>query len=230
MIKANKGFSLVEVLITLSILTLVLTLSYQSLSVFLNAASKSRGDFNEAQSTSLLRVKLRASIRGMLDYYARNEDGHMRPYFIEMDSAIQYISVSPMVYSEQPEVLVTIKVIETETDENQRLEVWECPLRDQMPFSQGLAIISPNSKKCSLINNKISAETIAISVNRVNNDNSLSTLPGFGQIEDVLTFHLLPQFLTFTFVSSEREISWRFNTKIENRRKYFNMDGFDGNA
>lgn len=227
----QRGFTIVEVLITLTILMLVLTLSYQSLSVFLNAASKNRSDFSKAQSTSLVRVKLRSSIRGMLDYYTLNSQGHMRPYFIENESAIQYISVSPIIFSNEPEVLVTLSVKDSESGEGKRLELIECPLKDRMPYKQVETVFSTN-KSCANLTDKIEAEEIEISVQRVGDNNAFENFKGFGQIEDVLTFHLLPSLIKIKFINSnfEEPTEWRFRTKIENKRKYFSMDGFDGNA
>lgn len=227
----QKGFTIVEVLITLTILMLVLTLSYQALSVFLSAASKNRSDFSKAQSTSLVRVKLRSSIRGMLDYYALNSQGHMRPYFIENESSIQYISVSPIIFSSEPEVLVTLSVKDEESGEGKKLELLECPLKKRMPYTQDDKLFVTN-QNCELLTDKITAEQIEISVQRVGSNDEFENLTGFGQLEDVLTFHLLPSMITIKLFSAhfQEPTEWRFRTKIENKRKYFSMDGFNGNA
>ncbi|MFY8352763.1 PulJ/GspJ family protein [Pseudoalteromonas sp. SSM20] len=227
----QKGFTIVEMLITLTILMLVLALSYQALSVFLNAASKNRSDFSKAQSTSLVRVKLRSSVRGMLDYYVLNSQGHMRPYFFQNDSVIQYISVTPLIFSTEPEVLVTLQVKESDFGNGKQLKILECKLKDRMPYEQN-EVHFPINDNCEVLTDKIYAENIELNVERINGSENFLSLPGFTAVEDALTFHLLPKSISIKLYDSkiEQATEWRFQTKIENKRKYFAMDGFDGNA
>lgn len=225
MTKKNLGFTIVEVLITLSILSLVLTLSYQALSVFVSAASKNRSQYVNNQDLLLTRLKLRSSITSLFDYYVPNEQGLKRPYFFQKDNEIQYISLSPMVFFDEPEVLVNLKV--TEENANQKkLEVWECPLKTTLP-RQLKPEPHPINESCILFSDKLKFDDVrfdVITFDLMQKDAYVNSEQN--GIDNMTTVHILPQIIKVQFYSGNSKITWNFNTKIENKRKYYEMDGF----
>ena len=230
-----KGFTLVEVLITLTILTFVLALSYQSLSVFLKAASKNRGHYQVVQSESLLRLKLRSSIRSMLDYYVVAPDGLNQPLFFATDEVIQYVSLSPIIYDRDDEVFVSIMI---DNEQNKAsLVVTECLLSSVMPHRlDEFPYETPQS--CLQAIAPIEANAIEFNIQSENkktdtSNNFLMNLPGFGASQDIAqntTKHLLPTSVEVVIQKANDTATWRFYPQVENLNKYFALDGFKPNA
>ncbi len=216
--KRVLGFSVVEVLITLTILMLVLTLSYQSLSTFLGFAVNTRSSFNEKQWESITRIKLKSSFRAMLDYYTVDENGSRTPFFIAEKMKVQYVSSSPMIFSNAPEVLVTLLVKEV-SDEFFELLVLECPLKSVLPYRLSFVPVEKN-EQCVQIPKSILAENIQFEV-EYSEEQGRFQMEGFEAQAGISTYlHLLPAKLSIIFEDKNNERSWLFWTKIENMRKY----------
>ncbi|MEO2268641.1 prepilin-type N-terminal cleavage/methylation domain-containing protein [Pseudoalteromonas sp. YIC-656] len=222
MMKRN-GFTLVEVLITLTILSLVLVLSFQSLSVFLNAASNSKSELSRTQNEVYTRLMLRSSIAGMLDYYVRNQAGLNRPFFYADNQTIQYVSSSPMVFKQSQEVLASLQI--KTIDEQLGLEVTECPLKSVLFYTQPEQPLARHQACRTVSFVAFDGQIEFFTVEPAGKSSTPQfNIPGF-ELEKQLTAHLLPEEIQVRFVKEGKEHIWTFFSRVENIRKFYQNDG-----
>lgn len=219
---SQSGFTLIESIITITLLSLLLGLTYQSMSVFLDAANRSNSRFIQAERNIELRLKLRASIRSMMDYYVKEQGNPDKEHYFKYDtSSLQYISLSSLFFEEQREVVTKLTV------ENQeqltRLVVLECPLTEVLPFT-----LSSDWQKSDACREKLfefseqrlefdvqfyGEKTNSIGLNILN-----PTQAAFAPKNE--TDHLLPKSISLRFTGQYSKTTWAFRPKIENRQKY----------
>ncbi len=213
--------TLVEVLITMTILTLVLALSYQSLSVFLKAAANSNSLLGEKQKEILTRVSLRNSVAGMLDYYVKNQEGLYRPYFYHSASKIQYVSSSPMVFKSFQEVFVSIEKVTVANGE--QLNVWECPLSAVLPYIQQEFVT--NSEQCLEVSSGIERVNVSMSTDLEDKGEAVFSILRPTQTENSETAHLLPKSIKIILRDGNVKTIWNFHTRVENIMKFYEIQG-----
>ena len=217
----QRGMTLVEVLITMTILTLVLALSYQSLSVFLKAAGNSNSLLRDKQQEIITRVALRNSVAGMLDYYVKNDEGLYRPYFYNSASAIQYVSSSPMVFKSSPEVFVFLEKVEWQRGE--KLNIWECPLDAVLPYTQ--QEFSIKYQQCIEVSGGLERGAISLSAELQAAGEVRFSILNPTQTENSETAHLLPKSISILLGGEGEENNWTFRTRVENLMKFYQIQG-----
>lgn len=217
----QRGMTLVEVLITMTILTLVLALSYQSLSVFLKAAGNSNSLLRDKQQEIITRVALRNSVAGMLDYYVKNDEGLYRPYFYSSASAIQYVSSSPMVFKSSPEVFVFLEKVEWQRGE--KLNIWECPLDAVLPYTQQK--FSIKYQQCIEVSGGLERGAISLSAELQAAGEVRFSILNPTQTENSETAHLLPKSISILLSGEGEESNWTFRTRVENLMKFYQIQG-----
>ncbi len=222
----QKGFTLIEALISVTVLAFVLAITYQSLSIFLNVANKSRGNFSTVEQEIMMRLKLRASIRSMFDYYVTSSDDSksIKHYLLSTQTYIRYISLTPIYLNHENEVAVYLSI--TENERGQQLRIEECPLSDILPYT--ITERWQTTENCQITLMPTYYDNITIELeNIIAQTEATAHLNSSIINKEVELRHLLPVSITFSFISGENIYRWKFIPSIENLSKYLSIQNGD---
>ncbi|MCF6457527.1 prepilin-type N-terminal cleavage/methylation domain-containing protein [Pseudoalteromonas sp. MMG024] len=221
----SKGFTLIETLVTVTVLTLLLGLAYQSMSVFIAATNKSSSRFFEVEQVVELKLKLRASVRSMLDYYVKPDPTKPKElYLYNRDNVLRFVSLSSFFFDDKTEV--AIQMAAKNVDSQVFIEVTECPIAEFLPLSlEQNFLVTENCRQQSY---KLPFTSVVFNVALATSSREKQEFDltrGFAE-----TFkagseldHLLPEAIKLQF-EGEQKTEWSFLTVIENRMKY--LEGY----
>lgn len=92
----NKGFTLVELLITMAIMSLLMTIAGYSYNQYSQFWHKRLGGFEQKQASVRSKLQLRDTLNAMAPYLVKNEKGNWVYYFLGREEGLTFISYSPI--------------------------------------------------------------------------------------------------------------------------------------
>lgn len=227
--KQNKGFTLIETLVTVTVLALLLGLAYQSVSIFMKATNNSKSRFHKIEQEVELKLNLRASIRSMLDYYVKPDPTKPKQlYLFNDDNVLRYVSLSSFFFDDRIEVTVQLET--SKSNEGSELIITECPLSEFIPLSLEQTLVV--TEKCRQRNYLLDYTSVSFGVELFEEDAreslSLRNAPGITFDSESQIEHLLPKFIKVHLQSDDSDV-WAFRPVIENKSKYLDGHGQDIN-
>jgi len=91
-----KGFSLLEMLVAILVLSIVIGISTYAYSLFIRQWDGHLGRFDEAQSQYQRLEWLSAALEDTLPYIVRDDDGQLGFYFLGRDEGLTLVTMSPI--------------------------------------------------------------------------------------------------------------------------------------
>lgn len=205
--KLNQGFTLVEMLISITILAMVMALSFQAFSLYLNTFSRTKSIVSEAESLMVSQFRFRNSISSMRDYYvSHNGDAALLVNY--SDGSLEYVSAYSIT-GYAGDVIVKW-YIDTES-ENDNLMLIECPLSKVLPLELAFEFNNDNCTKSLFIENGQNFNLSYTQHPEVYAYDDVSQ-----NVELVTRRHLLPQSVTLTYSRDDESIEFIALTKARN--------------
>lgn len=207
-IKRQSAFTLVEMLISVSILAMVLTLSYQAFGIYLKSFGSTKSLVSESELAISTDLKLRYSIAAMSDYYVKENDEKVKLYFKHSEDSIEYVSTYSIL-GFNADVVTQIAYLRDESSSS--LRVKECPLNKLLLLSyEGIS----ESENCKVTDVLSGVESLSIAVEEQKTILTFNdTLEEYEQSE---AMHLLPKNITLSYSVNGIKGELYAATKIRN--------------
>jgi len=127
----NRGFTLIEVLVTGMIMTVIVSLSFFAMSLYLNEWETGRmGDTAAVEKYRRLQL-LHAAVESIWEYFvtdpANERVGHYYPYFKGKPSSLAFVTTSPA-FTDSLAAAARIRLVEGKGQSGQELVYEEAPL------------------------------------------------------------------------------------------------------
>ena len=94
--RALKGFSLLEMLVAMTVLSMVIGISTYAYSMFIRQWDGHLGRFDEAQAQYQRLEWLAAALEDTLPYVVRDDEGALGFYFLGRDEGLTLVTMSPI--------------------------------------------------------------------------------------------------------------------------------------
>ncbi len=94
--RALKGFSLLEMLVAMTVLSMVIGISTYAYSMFIRQWDGHLGRFDEAQAQYQRLEWLAAALEDTLPYLVRDDEGALGFYFLGRDEGLTLVTMSPI--------------------------------------------------------------------------------------------------------------------------------------
>ncbi len=94
--RALKGFSLLEMLVAMTVLSMVIGISTYAYSMFIRQWDGHLGRFDEAQAQYQRLEWLAAALEDTLPYVVRDDEGELGFYFLGRDEGLTLVTMSPI--------------------------------------------------------------------------------------------------------------------------------------
>ncbi len=123
--RALKGFSLLEMLVAITVLSIVIGLSTYGYSMFIRHWDGHLGRFDEAQAQYQRLDWLSAALEDTLPYVVRDDEGQLGFYFLGRDEGLTLVTMSPIFGVGDPALIRVFR--EPDDDGTWRLVYEEAP-------------------------------------------------------------------------------------------------------
>lgn len=130
--RALRGFTLVEMLVAMVVLSLVIGISTYAYSLFARQWDGKLGRLEQAQANYQRLEWLAASLEDTLPYIVRDDEGEIGFYFLGRDEGLTLVTMSPIVQTEQPALIRVFR----EPDGN---GAWQL-VYEEAPFDRQLLV------------------------------------------------------------------------------------------
>jgi len=123
--RALKGFSLLEMLVAITVLSIVIGISTYAYSLFIRQWDGHLGRFDEAQAQYQRLEWLSAALEDTLPYIVRDDQGQLGFYFLGRDEGLTLVTMSPIFNVGEPALIRVFR--EPDEDDTWRLVYEEAP-------------------------------------------------------------------------------------------------------
>lgn len=123
----NKGFTLVELLITMAIMALIMAIAGFNYNQYSQFWHKRLGNFDQQQAQMRGKLQLRDALNAMAPYIVKNSNGDWVYYFLGREEGLTFISYAP-IFAQEGGTSVVRVFREPQQDGNFRLIYEEAPL------------------------------------------------------------------------------------------------------
>ena len=120
-----KGFSLLEMLVAITVLSIVIGISTYAYSLFIRQWDGHLGRFDEAQAQYQRLEWLSAALEDTLPYVVRDDQGQLGFYFLGRDEGLTLVTMSPIFNVGEPALIRVFR--EPDEDGTWRLVYEEAP-------------------------------------------------------------------------------------------------------
>jgi len=120
-----KGFSLLEMLVAITVLSIVIGISTYAYSLFIRQWDGHLGRFDDAQAKYQRLEWLSAALEDTLPYVVRDDEGQLGFYFLGRDEGLTLVTMSPIFGVGEPALVRVFR--EPEEDGTWRLVYEEAP-------------------------------------------------------------------------------------------------------
>lgn len=127
-----RGFSLLEMLVAITVLSIVIGISTYAYSLFIRQWDGHLGRFDEAQAKYQRLEWLSAVLEDTLPYVVRDDEGQLGFYFLGRDEGLTFVTMSPIFGVGEPALVRIFR----ETDEN---GTWKL-VYEEAPFAGTLLV------------------------------------------------------------------------------------------
>lgn len=207
----NNGFTLIEMLISVTILAMVLTLSYQAFGLYLKNFGSTKSLISGAQTNLKTQLKLRYSIASMMDYYVDDGSGETMLLLSTQNNTLRYAS-NYSILGFGNEVVTTLAMNEQQPNE---LVITECDLAQNLILSISQQI-EQSSCRSEVLQQPVSDFTItAIEAKPIITFDDISE-----SYVEAEAQHLLPRAIKVSYTYQETQYQSVFRTHIRNLPKY----------
>jgi prepilin-type N-terminal cleavage/methylation domain-containing protein len=128
--RALRGFTLVEMLVALVVLSLVIGISTYAYALFARQWDGKLGRFEQAQAEYQRLEWLAAALQDTLPYVVRDDDGQIGFYFLGRDEGLTLVTMSPIFQTAQPALIRVFR--EPDGDGAWQLVYEEAPFDGQL--------------------------------------------------------------------------------------------------
>ena len=135
--RALKGFSLLEMLVAMTVLSMVIGISTYAYSMFIRQWDGHLGRFDEAQAQYQRLEWLAAALEDTLPYVVRDDDGVPVFYFLGRDEGLTLVTMSPIFAIGEPALIRVFR----EPDEG---DAWKL-VYEEAPFA-GTLLVHPDQR------------------------------------------------------------------------------------
>ncbi len=125
--RALKGFSLLEMLVAMTVLSMVIGISTYAYSMFIRQWDGHLGRFDEAQAQYQRLEWLAAALEDTLPYVVRDDEGALGFYFLGRDEGLTLVTMSPIFGVGEPALIRVFR----EADEG---DAWRL-VYEEAPFA-----------------------------------------------------------------------------------------------
>jgi prepilin-type N-terminal cleavage/methylation domain-containing protein len=123
----NKGFTLVELLITMAIMALIMAVAGFNYNQYSQFWHKRFGNFDQQQAQMRGKLQLRDALNAMAPYIVKNSNGDWVYYFLGREEGLTFITYAP-IFAQEGGTSVVRVFREPQQDGNFRLIYEEAPL------------------------------------------------------------------------------------------------------
>ena len=135
--RALKGFSLLEMLVAMTVLSMVIGISTYAYSMFIRQWDGHLGRFDEAQAQYQRLEWLATALEDALPYLVRGDDGVPVFYFLGRDEGLTLVTMSPIFGVGEPALIRVFR----EPDEE---DAWKL-VYEEAPFA-GTLLVHPDQR------------------------------------------------------------------------------------
>ncbi len=135
--RALKGFSLLEMLVAMTVLSMVIGISTYAYSMFIRQWGGRLGRFDEAQAQYQRLEWLAAALEDTLPYVVRDDEGALGFYFLGRDEGLTLVTMSPIFGVGEPALIRVFR----EPDEE---DAWKL-VYEEAPFA-GTLLVHPDQR------------------------------------------------------------------------------------
>ena len=135
--RALKGFSLLEMLVAVVVLSMVIGISTYAYSMFIRQWDGRLGRFDEAQAQYQRLEWLAAALEDTLPYVVRDDEGALGFYFLGREEGLTLVTMSPIFAIGEPALIRVFR----EPDEE---DAWKL-VYEEAPFA-GTLLVHPDQR------------------------------------------------------------------------------------
>jgi len=135
--RSLKGFSLLEMLVAMTVLSMVIGISTYAYSMFIRQWDGHLGRFDEAQAQYQRLEWLAAALEDTLPYVVRDDEGALGFYFLGRDEGLTLVTMSPIFGVGEPALIRVFR----EPDEE---DAWKL-VYEEAPFA-GTLLVHPDQR------------------------------------------------------------------------------------
>ncbi len=135
--RALKGFSLLEMLVAMTVLSMVIGISTYAYSMFIRQWVGRLGRFDEAQAQYQRLEWLAVALEDTLPYVVRDDEGALGFYFLGRDEGLTLVTMSPIFGVGEPALIRVFR----EPDEE---DAWKL-VYEEAPFA-GTLLVHPDQR------------------------------------------------------------------------------------
>tara|TARA_B100001063_G_scaffold246967_1_gene288866 strand:+ start:14415 stop:15086 length:672 start_codon:yes stop_codon:yes gene_type:complete len=150
-VKSSKGFTLVELLVTMALVSLMLTLATYSFNQYSSFWAKELGDFDNVTADAKFISLMDKAISNALPYFVENNKNELGGYFLGRDEGFTFVTTAPIFSSDSYDAVV--RILKEQINGAEYLVYEEAPLnqiklssyKQELDFKFRVVLFSANS-------------------------------------------------------------------------------------